>query len=260
MNGSRNARAVKEWGGVIAAFVLTIVVNGMANGLPLGGQTTGEVSAKYPTLFTPAGFTFGIWGLIYLLLAAFVIWQALPAQRTNPKIAAISGLFIANCIANAAWIFVWHYDLLWLSLFLMVAILLTLVQIYRALDAAGPPASATEWVLLRLPFSVYTGWITVATIANISCVQYAMGWDNAGLAVLDWTLLKLAIAGAIGAAVILRKGDVAYVLVIAWAAYGVASKQVATPEVVGAATVLSALAVLLALGSSIYKTTSGKVA
>ena len=260
MNGSGNARTVKEWGGVIAAFVLVIVVNGMANGVPLGGQTTGEVSAKYPTLFTPAGFTFGIWGLIYLLLAAFVIWQALPAQRNNAKISAISGLFIANCVANAAWIFVWHYDLLWLSVFLMIAILLTLVQIYSALTAAGPPASATEWVLLRLPFSVYTGWITVATIANLSCLQYAMGWDNAGLSVLDWTLLKLAVAGAIGAAVVLRKGDVAYVLVIAWAAYGVASKQVDTPEIVGAATVLSAVAVLLALGSSVYKGLSGKSA
>jgi hypothetical protein len=260
MNSSASARTVNQWGGVIAAFVLVIVVNGMANGVPLNGQSTGAISAKYPSLFTPAGFTFGIWGLIYLLLAAFVIWQALPAQRNNAKIASISGLFIANCLANAAWIFAWHYDLLWLSLFLMVAILLTLVQIYRRLDETGPPASAIEWVLLRLPFSVYTGWITVATIANISCVQFAMDWDNAGLSMLDWTLLKLAVAGAIGAAVVLRKGDVAYVLVIGWAAYGVASKQIATPEVVGAATVLSAVAVLLALGSSVYKAMSGRAA
>jgi benzodiazapine receptor len=246
-------RSVKDWGGIVVAFVVVIVVNGMANGIPLGGQNTGEISAKYPSLFTPAGFTFSIWGLIYTLLLAFVIWQALPGQRNNKKIASISTLFIANCAANAAWIFAWHYDLLWLSLLLMGCILLTLVQIYRALEAAGPAASIVEWFLLHLPFSIYTGWITVATIANISCVQVAMGWDSAGLSQLDWTLLKLAIAGAIGATVIIRKGDIAYVLVIAWAAYGIASKQTGMPEIVGAATVLAALAVLLAAASVVRR-------
>ncbi len=255
MNGSATARAARDWGGIVAAFAAVIIVNAMANGIPLGGQTTGEVSAKYPTLFTPAGFTFGIWGLIYLLLAAFVLWQALPGQRNNPRIAGISTLFIANCLANAAWIFVWHYDLLWLSLLLMLAILGTLVQIYRTLEAARPLAM-TEKLLLRLPFSVYTGWITVATIANLSCVQLAMGWNDALLTPLNWTLLKLAVAGSIGATVLLRKGDTAYVLVIAWAAFGVASKQTDTPEIVGAATVLSLVGIILAVGHYVYKASS----
>ena len=246
-------RSVTDWGGNVVALVIVIAANAMANGVPLGGQTTGEISAKYPSLFTPAGFTFGIWGLIYTLLIAFVVWQALPGQRNNQRIAAIGPLFIANCLANAAWIFVWHYDLLWLSLLLMFAILGTLVKILSILDASGPPANASEAILLRLPFSIYTGWITVATIANISCVQVAMGWDDAGLSRLDWTLFKLAIAGAIGAIVILRKHDIAYVLVIAWAAYGVASKQTDTPEVVGAATVLAVVAVLLALATVVMR-------
>jgi hypothetical protein len=244
-------RSLKDWGGNILAFVAVIAANVMANAIPLGGQTTGEISAKYNTLFTPAGFTFGIWGLIYLALTAFVVYQALPSQRSNQTIARVSPLFMVNCAANAAWIFVWHYDLLWLSLLLMVAILITLVQIFRLLLAAGPAASLAEWFCLRLPFSLYTGWITVATIANLSCVQFAMGWDNAGLSAVDWTLLKLAIAGAVGASVILRVADVPYVLVIAWAAFGIASKQTATPEIVGAATVLSVLAVLLATASVI---------
>jgi len=245
------SRSIQDWGGNIAAFAAVIAVNGMANGVPLGGQTTGQVSAKYPSLFTPAGFTFSIWGLIYLTLLAFVVYQALPAQRGNRSITAISPLFKANCAANAVWIFAWHYDLLWLSLLLMAAILGTLVQIFRMLLAAGEPASKAEWFCLRLPFSLYTGWITVATIANLSCVQFAMGWDNAGLSVLDWTLLKLAVAGAIGASVVLRTGNIAYVLVIGWAAFGIASKQIATPEVVGAATVLSIVAVLLALSATL---------
>ena len=135
----------------------------------------------------------------------------------------------------------------------MAAILLTLVQIYRTLRAAGPAGSISEWLFLRLPFSLYTGWITVASIANISCVQIAMGWDNAGLSAIDWTLLKLAIAGAVGATVVLRLRDIPYVLVIAWAAYGIASRQVGTPEVAGAAVTLSVLAMLLAVAEVFRK-------
>jgi benzodiazapine receptor len=246
-------RSAKDWGGNIVAFIAVIIVNAMANGIPLNGQNTGEISAKYPSLFTPAGFTFSIWGLIYLSLAAFVIYQALPAQRNSSLIAKIGPLFMASCAANSAWIFVWHYDLLWLSLLLMAAMLVSLIQIYRTLAAAGPAGSKSEWLFLRLPFSLYTGWITVATIANISCVQFAMGWDDLGLSALDWTLLKLAIAGAIGATVILRTGDIAYVLVIAWAAFGIASRQVGTPEVVGAAATLSVLAVLLAVAEVVRR-------
>jgi benzodiazapine receptor len=246
-------RSSKDWVGNIAAFICVVIVNGMANGIPLNGQNTGEVSAKYPSLFTPAGFTFSIWGLIYLSLTAFVVYQALPAQRGNLTLSKIGPLFITNCVANAAWIFVWHYELLWASLLLMAVILLTLIQIYRTLLAAGPASSKSEWLFLRVPFSLYTGWITVASIANISCVQIAMGWDNAGFSAVDWTLLKLAIAGALGAAVILRLRDIPYVLVIAWAANGIASRQVETPEVVGAAATLSILAVLLAVAEVIRR-------
>ena len=185
-------RSATDRVGNVAALVIVLIVNGLASGLPLGGQTTGQVSAKYPSLFTPAGFTFAIWGIIYLSLIAFVIYQALPGQRNSQTIAKITPLFVVNCMSNAAWIFAWHYDFLWLSLLLMVVTLLTLVQIYRLLSAAGEPDSITEWLCLRLPFALYTGWITVATIANISVLQTANGWDDAGLSAVDWTLLKLA--------------------------------------------------------------------
>ena len=128
-------RSINDWVGNIAVFIVVIVVNGLANGLPLGGQTTGEISAKYPSLFTPAGFTFSIWGLIYLGLVAFVIYQALPSQRDNESIARISQLFAMTCVANASWIFFWHYDLLWLSLVMMAAMFVALIGIYRHLAA-----------------------------------------------------------------------------------------------------------------------------
>ena len=236
-------RSIADWGGNIIAFVLVIVVNAMANGVPLGGQTTGEISAKYPSLFTPAGYVFGIWGLIYLGLTAFVIWQALPAQRSNERLAAIRIPFVASCAFNAIWIFMWHYDLLVLSLVLMLGILASLVTIYRKLNIPLSDASSAERWFVHLPFSIYTGWITVATIANTSALQIDRGWDDFGFDAVTWTIIKIAVAGTIAATVLFRRRDVAFVLVAVWASAGIAVKQAATPSVAGAATVIALLGV-----------------
>jgi len=228
-------------------------LNVMSNALPINDQTMPEISAKYPSLFTPAGFTFSIWGVIYLALLFFVVYQALPSQRSNEKIAGISRLFQVNCVANASWIVAWHYDLLTISLLIMLVMLFTLILIYRALLGAVERASTTQHLLLHFPFSLYTSWITLATIANISTVQTGNGWDNIGLTAISWTLLKLALAGAIGAAVVLRYGDVVFVLVVAWAAYGISVMQSATPAVSGGALTLSLLALLLAMNEGVAR-------
>lgn len=238
-------RHIADWGGNILALVLVIVVNGMANGLPLGGQTTGEVSAKYPSLFTPSGYVFSIWGLIYLGLAAFVVWQALPAQRNNQHMAAIRMPFVVNCLANAIWIFAWHYDQLVLSLILMLVILGSLIQIYRRLNIGLADVPAAERFLVHLPFSIYTAWITVATIANFSALQINRGWDDLGFDAATWTIIKIAIAGSIAATVLFRRRDIAFVLVAVWASAGIAVKHMATPTVAGAASVIAILGVLL---------------
>ncbi len=240
-------RKLSDWGGNILAFAIVILVNYLATALPIGGQTTGEISDKYPSLFTPAGFTFSIWGLIYLALLAFVIYQALPAQRDNLRIASISNLFKISCAANTLWIFAWHYDLLIPSIFLMMGIWFSLIHIYKKLDNARQPFFTTKALLLNFPFSVYTGWITVAFIANLSAIQTNMGWDELGLDAITWTLIKLAIAGAAGALVLFTRKDIAYVLVIAWAAFGISVKQASTPEVAGAAGVLVIMGIILAL-------------
>ena len=238
-------RSLADWGGNLAAFAVTILFNVLSNALPINGQTMPEISAKYPSLFTPAGFTFGIWGVIYLGLLVFVIWQALPAQRGNQKVADISTVFKVNCLANALWILVWHSALLALSLLVMLVILFTLVQIYRRLISAIDAAPMGEHLVLYMPFSLYTGWIMVATIANASALQTGSGWDDIAISAVQWTLLKLAVAGAIGATMILRFRDVPFALVVAWAAYGISVMQSATPAVSGAATTLSLLALLL---------------
>jgi len=240
-------RSVLDRGGNIVAFVLVIAFNGLANALPLGGQTTGEVSAKYPSLFVPASYVFSIWGLIYLGLTAFVIYQALPAQRSSRTLASITPLFVTNCVANALWLVAWHYDQLVLSALLMIAILITLVLIYRRLDIGRASISSAERWLVHLPFSIYTGWITVATIANLSAVQYANGWDDVGVDAVTWTLFKLAVAVTIAARMLFLRRDIAYVLVICWASAGIAVKQVGAPAVVGAATTAAAVGIMLIL-------------
>lgn len=241
-------RQFSDWGGNIVAFVIVVIVNFLSNALPINGQSMTEISARFPSLFTPAGFTFSIWGVIYLALLVFVIYQALPAQRGNAAIARISSLFQINCAANATWLFVWHYDLFNLSLLVMLVMLVTLALIYRSLLGHLEGAPISQHLALHLPFSLYTGWITLATIANFSAVQTGNGWDNVVMTAISWTLLKIALAGAIGATMVLRYRDPVFVLVVAWGAYGISAMQSATPAVSGAATSLALLSLLLAAG------------
>lgn len=249
-------RTRNDWGGNIVAYVVTILLNVLSNALPINDQTMPEISAKYPSLFTPAGFTFSIWGVIYLALLVFVVWQALPAQRNNAKVARISGYFKLNCLMNALWIVVWHYDLLVLSLLVMLAILGTLVLIYHALIVTVTDAPLAEHIALYLPFSLYTAWITLATIANMSVLQTAYGLDDAGIGAVQWTLLKLAAAGAIGATLVLRFRDAPFALVVAWGAYGISVMQTATPAVAGAALSLCLLMLILATKDGVDRLTS----
>jgi len=238
-------RTAADWGGNLLAFAIVVLLNVLSNALPINDQTMPEISAKYPSLFTPVGFTFSIWGVIYLALLVFVIWQALPAQRSNQKIAGVSRYFQVNCVMNALWLVVWHYDLLAVSLLVMLVILYTLVQIYRTLIAEIDAAPFVEHLTLYLPFSLYTGWITLATIANVSALQINTGWDNAWLSAVQWTFLKLAVAGAVGATMVLKYRDIPFALVVAWAAYGISVMQSATPEVSGTAATLSLLMLIL---------------
>jgi len=246
-------RRLTDWGGNLVAFSLMIVLNVLSNTLPINNQTMPEISAKYPSLFTPAGFTFSIWGVIYLFLLIFVIYQAMPSQRSNATLAAISRPFQLGCLANGSWILAWHFDFLNLSLLIMLVLLVTLILVYRVLLQEVQRASVVQHLALHLPFSLYTGWITLATLANVSAVQTGNGWDDIGLTAISWTLLKLAVAGAIGATVVLRFGDAVFILVVAWAAYGISVMQYATPVVSGGATTLSLLALILAANEAVSR-------
>jgi hypothetical protein len=234
----------------IVAFVATITINGLANALPINGLTQAQISDRFPVFFVPAGYAFSIWGLIFLLLLGFTVYQALPSQRQNPALRRIGYWFALSALANTSWIFLWHYEQFTLSLGAMLVLLVSLIAIYLRLDIGRAKVSnAMKW-LAHLPFSVYLGWITVATVANATVVLYALNWDGFGLSPETWAVIMLAIGAAIAITMILTRRDVAYTLVILWAYAGIVVKQAGAPLVAGtagAAAVAVALVLLAAL-------------
>ena len=209
----------------LVALCGVLVVNVLANAVPLGGQTTGAVSAKYPSLFTPAGYVFSIWGLIYLLLIAFAVWQALPGQRHDSCLHRLRVPFLLSCGANGAWIFAWHYDQVILSFILMLVLLGSLVTIYRRLPPAPMRAAPVRFVCLALPFRVYTAWIAVASLANLSALQVHFGLQDWGVGELAQTLVKLGLLSLVALVLLVRRKDMVFLLVLAWAALGIAVKN-----------------------------------
>jgi len=232
---------------VIVATIATIVVNGLATSLPLNGLTTGEISDRFQVYFVPAGYVFSIWGLIYLWLIAYSVYQALPAQRENPRLRSTGYLYVLSAVANMAWIFLWHYEVFPLTLVVMLVLLGSLIAIYLRLGIGQTPVSGAEKWLVRVAFSVYLGWITVATVANATSLLDYLGWGGWGIAPEIWAVIMLVAAAAIAAAVSFTRGDIAYVAVIVWAFAGIALKHAATPLVATTAWIMAALVALTLL-------------
>lgn len=229
----------------LAGYISVIIVNTLANALPLNGKTTGDLSDLYPNLFTPAAYVFGIWGLIYLLLGAFSVYQVLPRNSRKGFIDRIGWFFIASCVFNIAWIFLWHYEYVLLSVIDMFALLGTLIMIYLRLDIGRSSVTMKEKLLVNIPFSVYLGWITVAPIANIAALLVDIGWPSYGGVAINWTVLVIAVAVLLTLTNIWTRGDVAYSLVIIWAFSGIVIKQLETSLIPYAAGTGAAIIILM---------------
>jgi hypothetical protein len=232
-------RTVQQWANLVAALA-TIAVNGLANAVPFNGQTTGEVSDKFDVLFVPAGYVFAIWGVIYLGLLAFGIYQVLPSQRENARLRRIGYLFVLGSLANIAWLPLWHYERFPLSLVAMVVLLLSLIGIYLELDIGRVRVPPVEKAAVDLPFSIYLGWI--------------IGWGGWGIGPEVWTIIMLLAGLAIATTVSFTRGDIAYSAVLVWAYIGIAIKQSETPSVVAAAWIMTVLIVLMtAFGTLVHR-------
>lgn len=232
----------------VLATLVTIAVNALANALPLNGKNTGQISDQFQVYFVPAGYVFAIWGLIYLALLAFMVYQALPAQRENPRLRRIGYLYAGTCLANSVWIFLWHWELFALTVPVMLALLVLLIMIYVRLGIGRTAVSSAAKWCVHIPFSLYLGWITVATVANVSQFLVSVDWGGWGIAPVTWAIIMLLAAALIATLVSLTRGDIAYIAVIVWAFIGIAVKQwgewaVAAPAALLAAAVAATLLV-----------------
>ena len=236
----------------IVALLATIVVNFLANALPINGVTTAEVSDMFQVFFVPAGYVFAIWGVIYLFLLGFVIYQALPAQHANPRLRRIGWLFVLTNIANITWIFLWQYQLFLLTLVAMLTLLGSLIVIYTRLDIGKAQVPLAQKLLVDVPFSIYLAWVSVATIANVTDVLSYLNWNGFGLSPQFWFVVMAGVVVLLAGWMGFVRRDIAFLLVIIWALSGIAIKQAAFPLVANTAWIATALVALMLIPLLIY--------
>lgn len=255
---------------VVFSVVSLIVMNYLSNTGVFGGQTNGDVSNKYHTLITPAGYAFSIWGIIFLGLLAFAIYQAMPSQRANPRFRAVGWWVILNAVCNAIWSPLFNNERIGLALVVILVMLFTLVIIeQRLLEARHVPvvapdldatlpevsANAAQTWLARIPFSIYFGWLTVATILNVAVYLEATAFGLMGLSETTWATAILVVGLMVGAFVFNRYRSVAYILVFAWAYAAIAVEQSGNGQVQVTAVVGAVIAVLLAITGLVSRKT-----
>ncbi len=228
----------------LVAFMLMVTMNYLANALPLNNKTTGALSAQYPNLFVPAGLTFSIWGVIYLLLLAFVVLQFREVNR--PLMSAIGWAFALSCLLNALWIWAWHFERLPLSLFLMLGLLAVLIWINMALRPF--PMN-----LARMAFGIYLGWICIATIANVTAWLVSVQWGGWGLSEESWTLIMIGAGTLIAAASLLRLENPYLGLAVLWAFLGIILKRQGDYPLIVTAAIAAMLIVAVATAVSFYR-------
>ena len=239
-----------KWTNIIA-FALTVLVNGLAGSTTiLGGKLTAEISDANPTLITPAGYVFSIWGVIYILLGMFVVFQALPSQKEKSFQEGIGWLFVVSSLLNIVWLFLWQFEYLGLSVVLMFLLLATLIAIYLRLNIGKSTVPLREKLAVHVAFSVYLGWITIASIANVTVTLVSVGWDGFGISQETWAFSIVIIALLITLLVIATRKDLAYGLVVVWALLGIAVKQSGNQNIV-TTTETSAVVIVIVLVLSI---------
>lgn len=241
------------WPAVVSlATAATLVVNGLANGLPINGQTTGEVTRRVEVYFVPAGYVFSIWSVIYFGLLAYSVYLGLTLARRRPDSGAaraIAPWYLLTAVANCSWLFAWHHNLFPLSMALMAVLLGALIVIYRV-QASLPAASTLERWAVHIPFRVYLGWISVATIANATITLDDAGWSGFGLSEPTWGVIMVLVATALGVAMGVRHRDIAYLVVLIWALVGIAVRLHETTAVLVASLAgAAALGVVLAMSA-----------
>ena len=214
----------------IVAYITMIIFNALSGIGVFNGRTIGGNSDKYPNLFTPAGITFSIWSVIYLFLLIYVFYQARDVFKTQkedmPYFEQISIFFILSCLFNILWLIVWLYEFILLSLIVMLLLLFSLIVIYLRLNIALGDLNKQGKIIVWTSFSLYLGWITVATIANSTVFLISINWDQFGIPPFTWTVIVIFVALFLTLTVLYSRKDFIYPLVIIWALIGIIIKRI----------------------------------
>lgn len=233
----------------IFALVAVVVFNFASQAFELNGNTNDAVANRYDILYFPANWAFSIWGVIYTFLIAWVIYQALPSQRENPLHRKIGYWFVIISAANIGWITAFHYEQFPLSMLMMLVLLVSLVVIFVRLGIGHVTVSRRDKWLVHVPFSIYLGWITAATVTNATYVLYDAGYRESllGISAEMWTVLLLIISAALAISMLVTRRDAAYALVIVWAVVAIGARYtdialIATSAFAAAAIIVLALA------------------
>jgi hypothetical protein len=218
----------------LAAVLGSIAINTLSNVFPLNGVSVGNLSN---TLFAsvqiiPANYAFAIWGLIYIGLIAFGIYQLQPSQRQNPRLQHSGYLLAIACISQCAWIYLFLDRLFPLSNLAMLGILVPLMVMYQRLEIGQERVSRQERWLIHIPISIYLGWISVASVVNVAIGLYSLKWDGWGITPSVWTMVMMTLAALIAAVMSIQRHDTAYVLVIIWALVAISIRQASIPSIV----------------------------
>jgi translocator protein len=233
----------------LVTAIIALAVNILASALPLNGQNTGEISDRFQVYFVPAGYVFAIWGIIYIGWIAFTIFQFRGDQKESPRLRRLGYLFAISNLLNAAWLFTWHYNFFGLSVLVMLSLLGSLIASYLSLNVNRSSAKGTEWWSVDLPFSIYLGWITVATVANVTDWLYLVEWSGFGIPASTWAAIMIVVATVVGLVMALTRRDAAYLFVLVWSFIGIAVKQTPVPIIVNTAWTGAAFALILAIYS-----------
>ncbi|PKP27066.1 MAG: hypothetical protein CVU03_00535 [Bacteroidetes bacterium HGW-Bacteroidetes-2] len=235
------------------ALLATLFINYLANTGLINGNTMATVSAKYENLFTPAGYSFAIWGIIYVFLLGFIIYQGLSLfnkAKINDFATLLGWWFVVSCVANSLWVFAWLYEFIGVSVILILILLFSLLKIIVRTNMERWDAPLKTIAFLWWPFSIYSGWITVASIANIAAYLTKIGWDGFGLSEVFWTITMILIAGMLHLFITWNRNMREFALVGVWALIAIAvANWEAQPTIVYTAIIT---AIILFLSSSFH--------
>ncbi|TDE12123.1 tryptophan-rich sensory protein [Dyadobacter psychrotolerans] len=238
------------------ALIITIIMNYLSNTGIFNNSTMASVSARYQNFFTPAGYAFSIWGLIYIGLAAFVVHQnkgLFGSSETPLVVTKIGWMFVLSCVANCLWILAWLYDYTGLSVIVMSVLLTSLlVIVYRTrmeMDLVTFKQVALEW----WPFAFYLGWIMVAIIANVAAYLTKIGWSGFGISPVSWTIIMICVAVVIYIVLVWKRNLRESASVGAWGLIAVGVANWDANQAIAYSAIIAAAVLLIAGGIHGYK-------